>query len=255
MLDKDEIKNWILYEDDALLVVNKPAGIATESAGVMEADLYSRLRFYLDGAKVHIVHRLDQPVEGLLVFAKTGKAAAALSAQLTDGRMTKLYTARVSGAIPKEADTLIDYLTWDRKQNLSRIVGPPEAPEEAGSSGNGGGSSGSFAGRGRQGRNGGSASVMAGNSARAKKGGRDEPKRAVLHYRRAGSGELLIRLETGRHHQIRAQLAHAGMPIRGDRKYGGEPWPRLCLCASSLKFRHPGSGKRMTFSVVPDFNG
>ena len=185
----------ILYEDSDILVVFKEAGLAVESRRATEPDLESLLLRYLSekresGSKpenagkpgngsnsenrgkpeLHIVHRLDQPVAGILVFAKTKAAAAGLAKQLTDGRMKKLYRASVDGPIPKEEDTLSDYLVKDGRTNMSRVD-----------------------------KNG---------------------KKAVLHYRKLTEDTLEIELFTGRHHQMRVQLAHAGMPIRGDVKYG-----------------------------------
>ena len=231
----------ILYEDGELIVVHKPAGCATESARVTGRDLDSSLRTYLaekgeNPAELRMVHRLDQRVEGILVFAKTGRAASALSAQLTSGEMKKLYLALVSGPVPKESDTLIHWLARDGQTNMSKVVGEPSP-----------GGDGSGKGRKAGGR---------------PKSRRDAPKKAVLHYRRTGERELEIELVTGRHHQIRAQLAAEGMPILGDVKYGGWPDDRgVCpqgaigLCAHTLSFRHPLSGERMTFRITPAFAG
>ena len=91
----DDVAKWILYEDDMLLVLRKPAGIAVESAKVTEKDLISMLRIYT-GNHVFMVHRLDQVVEGVIVFAKTRQAAAALSGQLNNGvvKSRKSYGSR-----------------------------------------------------------------------------------------------------------------------------------------------------------------
>lgn len=78
-------------------------------------------------------------------------------------------------------------------------------------------------------------------------------KRAELHFQRSGEQEAAVELVTGRHHQIRVQLSHAGMPIRGDRKYGGAPGNALMLCACRLSFIHPESGERVTFMAEPSW--
>ena len=203
------IADYILYEDREILVVNKPAGIAAQSARVTEPDLASLLRTYT-GREVYIVHRLDQAVSGIVVFARTKKAAASLSGAFQRGDTEKVYVARVSGCICKDRDTLTDWLLKDGRTNTSRVV--PEGTQGA--------------------------------------------KKAVLEYERAGEQELRIRLMTGRHHQIRVQLSHAGMPILGDRKYGGEACygrGRIALCAERLSFTHPGTGEKMTFDIEPDF--
>ena len=209
----EELMN-ILYEDDEIIVVFKEAGLAVQSRSALQLDLESMLLRRLargDGRRpeLYVVHRIDQPVEGLVLFAKTKEAAADLTCQLTDGRMKKIYKARVEGHVPKEEDTLEDYLVRDAG-NMTRVVPKPKNPSK----------------------------------------GRNAPKKAVLRYRKVGDSELLIELFTGRHHQIRAQLANAGMPIIGDRKYG-KPDPsyrgRLMLTAWKLVFDHPKTKKRVAF--------
>ena len=114
----DDVAKWILYEDDMLLVLRKPAGIAVESAKVTEKDLISMLRIYT-GNHVFMVHRLDQVVEGVIVFTKTRQAAAVLSGQLNNGVMKKRYTARICGKVRDEAGVLTDCLVRDKRQNMS----------------------------------------------------------------------------------------------------------------------------------------
>ncbi len=160
--------------------------------------------------QLYMVHRLDQPVEGVMVFAKTKAAAAELSKQVQDGRMKKVYHAKVEGLIPKEEDVLTDYLKKDARTNSSRVVSEQE-------------------------------------------GGKNGAKQAILSYRRLSEDEVEVHLKTGRHHQIRVQLSHAGMPIRGDRKYGAKTGGRLCLASVSLEFIHPKTKKRMVYSIVPTF--
>ncbi len=203
-------EDLIIYEDSSVIVLRKPAGLAVESRRVTETDLASLLRRYT--GESHIVHRLDQGVEGLLAAAKTKRAAAALSAQLTDGRMKKVYLAKVDGVIPAEEGTLSDWLVRDPGTNVSRIVPPP-----------------------------------AGGERKAK----TRPKEARLFYRRLSGDVVAIRLFTGRHHQIRVQLAHAGMPVRGDRKYGSAAGGGLCLAAVYLSFIHPDTGRKAEFRTEP----
>ncbi|MDO4619204.1 MAG: RluA family pseudouridine synthase [Lachnospiraceae bacterium] len=205
----------ILFEDDMLIAVHKPYGLAVESANVTQADLISLLRTHLNGAEVFPVHRIDQPVEGIVIAAKTRAAAAALSAQLTDGRMKKMYMTAVDGTIPEESGELTNWLLMDRKINRSRAL-----PYREGE----------------------------------KKPAKDARK-AILRYRKTGEHLLEVELLTGRHHQIRAQLSAAGMPIRGDRKYGGNPDPGLpkgaiALCAYRLTFVHPGTKEEMCLQTT-----
>ena len=200
----------IIYEDRDILIACKEAGLAVQTKRPLEKDLESLIRaelYHRDGraADLFLIHRIDQPVSGLVLFARSKKAAANLSAQLADGTMKKVYLARVSGKIPADEGTLSDWLIKDARTNTSRIV--PEGTRGA--------------------------------------------KRAVLSYRKAGDDAVRIELGTGRHHQIRVQLSGAGMPIRGDVKYGGEPLREekkagICLTASELTFKHPRSGQVMT---------
>ncbi|MCH5274853.1 MAG: RluA family pseudouridine synthase [Lachnospiraceae bacterium] len=220
----------ILYEDEDILVVHKPAGLAVQTAHVGQQDVESELKNYLiSGATkaspyVGIIHRLDQPVEGLLVFAKTRAAAADLNRQLQHNAFCKEYLAVVCG---KPADTereLMNYLLKDKGRALV-FEQKDKLPAEA--------------------------------------------KQAVLHYQMereretaAGMISLLrIKLETGRFHQIRAQLSHAGFPILGDSKYGSEISGQMsgtlgirhtALCACRLRFYHPASGQEMEYTVHPD---
>lgn len=202
----------IIYEDKSIIVIRKEAGLAVESARVTEPDLISLLKVYL-GGPVFMVHRLDQVVEGLVVFAKTRAAAAKLSEELTRGEMKKKYIALVSGVIPADEGTLTDYLIKDGRTNRSRVAGM----EERGA------------------------------------------KKAVLKYKKVRDNEVGIELLTGRHHQIRVQLSHAGMPIRGDVKYGAPARENsgararkgIDLCAAELSFIHPVSGERVTYVTEP----
>ncbi|MDO5701889.1 MAG: RluA family pseudouridine synthase [Lachnospiraceae bacterium] len=205
-------EEWIVHEDDSIIVIRKSAGLAVESARVTEPDLISLLKTYLGGS-VFMVHRLDQVVEGLVVFAKSRTAAAKLTEELARGEMSKKYIARVSGVIPADEGTLTDYLIKDGRTNCSRI---------------------------------------------ADKGERGA-KKAVLKFKKIREDEVAIELLTGRHHQIRVQLSHAGMPVRGDVKYGAPAGERcgrragIDLCAAELSFLHPSSGRRVTYRTEPGF--
>lgn len=211
----------VLFEDEQLIVCKKAPGLPVQSArlGVVSAE--SLLRRHLStqpGAALGIVQRLDQPVQGLIVFAKTPEAASKLSKQLQSGTLKKRYLAvcRLSGQGSDEEKercgewhTLTDYLLRDGRTNCSSVV----ASDEPGA------------------------------------------KRAELSYcideYQNGYALVRIRLKTGRHHQIRVQLAHAGMPIVGDRKYGAEGGG-LCLCSYELAFHHPQTGKPMQFSLASE---
>lgn len=271
-------KQRILYEDEDMIVCHKAAGIATQTARVGQADMVSEVSNYLagkvlnnvktvnggrpqnetgiEGGKyghgsqdtpyVGVVHRLDQPVEGILVFARNKRASAELSRQITENRMEKYYYAIICGNDFNKSGELTDYLLKDGRTNTSRIV-PPEikgarkavleyeilteisvekmysrisSPE-------------------RFRREGSSASDM------------DLPRLALAR----------IRLHTGRHHQIRVQMSHAGMSLLGDYKYADEDTAQIseqmhvkeiALCACRLSFRHPKTGERLDFRIKPE---
>ena len=217
------MKTQIIQEDRDILVCHKPAGLAVESAAIGRMDMVSELKNYLKSPYLGIIHRLDQPVEGLLVFAKNQKSAAALSRQLQQNTLNKEYYAVVCGKPTSETATLVDYLRKDNKTHTAKVAakGAPDAKE------------------------------------------------AILTYQiletDLSTGTpislLRVRIKTGRFHQIRAQLSHAGTPILGDRKYGNTQSLALtqtlniqntALCAYSLEFTHPTTGKPLSHRITPD---
>ena len=209
----------ILYEDGALLVVYKPAQVAVETKKIGQQDMVSLLRNRraVKGEEPYIglVHRLDQPVEGVMVFGKTKEATADLSGQVRERTFGKNYYAigRFDGTAPlKGQGRLEDAILFDRKNNVSRIV-------EKNTKGS---------------------------------------QQAVLDYSIIGQEAeetcFDITLHTGRHHQIRVQLSHAGYPLIGDRKYGygtQSESSSLALCSYRLQFFHPLTKKRMDFTIHP----
>lgn len=266
----------IVYQDDAVIVAYKPAGLATQTARVGQADMVSELKKELaaceraqgtagnsagkDGGKsgvqnrktqpayLGVVHRLDQPVEGLLVFAKNSKAAAELSKQLTEGSLNKQYFAVVCGKPAAKAGELVDYMIKS-KDNVAQIVErsenhtintekeacKPDCTKQTATKGD------------VQGK---------------------DIKKAVLKYKiledvstPATLALADIHIETGRFHQIRCQMAHAGMPLLGDLKYGNDVSVELgrklgirnvALCAHKLVFRHPVTQRKMSFEIKPE---
>ncbi len=211
----------IQYEDRHIIVIYKPAGLATQTAKVGQPDAVSELKNYLKGGYVGVVHRLDQPVEGLLVFGKTKEATASLSAQLTKGLLNKHYQAVICGQPQEVEGLLVDYLI-KTPDNMAQVV---------------------------------EQDISAGNA----------PKKAILNYRivkKISENVFLadIHIETGRFHQIRAQMAHAGMPLLGDAKYGTEQSSELsrklgvrnvALCACEIVLKHPVSGENLSFQTKP----
>lgn len=249
----------IVYEDEDVLVVHKEAGLPVQTGRTSAKDLVSLLKNDLakkngqeGGAEPYlgIVHRLDQPVEGLLVFAVTPKSAASLSAQAA----AKLAAPR--GADPEKISA--------RKRSPRAADGGMEKIYQAVVCLDADSYPLAIEGRKREviltdwlGRD------TASNTAFVMTEGEKGAKKAVLSFRtlwiRESRAMLEIRLFTGRHHQIRIQMAHAGMPILGDRKYGTQPCDAggetvpLCLCATRLSFTHPANRKRMTFATEPSW--
>ncbi len=232
-----KVQKNIIYEDEAILVVYKPAGIATQTARLGQQDMVSELKNYLAKKSeskekrepyLGVVHRLDQPVSGILAFAKTKQAAAELGRQITNGKMHKFYYAVIYGRPDVREGRLENFLYKDAKSNLSLIV-KEDFPNA---------------------------------------------QKAVLEYKLVKSLMALeenaepeeislieIKLITGRHHQIRVQMSYRGMPLLGDNKYGSDKSKNLsyeikcrnvALCAYKLEFFHPISRKKITFERLPE---
>ena len=193
----------VLFEDAALVVCVKPRGVlsAADASGKRSmADL-------LAPRTVYPVHRLDRETLGLMVFAKTREAAAALTAAMgTDGFCKEYFALCETPPTPPQGE-MNDLLYHDRVKNKTYVV--------------------------RRKRNG--------------------VRPARLSYRvLADCGLVLVRLHTGRTHQIRVQFASRGFPLRGDRKYGAKTDGPLGLWAFRLTFPHPG-GRKMTFTLPENF--
>lgn len=212
----------ILFEDNDIIVCYKPAGVPTQTAKMGAQDMESLLKNHIYKTQkekkppyVAVIHRLDQPVEGLLVFAKTPSAAKELSKEVQRGAGFGKYYKAVLCGVPKETTgKLENYLVKDGKTNTSRVCEPSEK----------------------------------------------DAKKAILNYEvlKVQEEKCLVRvkLDTGRHHQIRVQMSHMGCPILGDTKYGTQGvekgmWQQIALCAYRLEFVHPKTKKKMSFEVEP----
>lgn len=226
-----DIHSLIIYEDSSVIVCRKPAGIPTQSSRISTRDMVSLLKNHLADTLVRktrntegkgplwkepylaVIHRLDQPVEGLLVFAKTPAAARNLSGQLTGAGFGKYYLAMVRGIpSPSEGD-LEDHLVKDGRTNTSRVC-TADTP--------------------------------------GAKYARLHYHTVRVHKDQCPPVSLIeICLDTGRHHQIRVQMSHHGFPLIGDRKYGGSDSGAgpLKLCAYRLEFLHPTDGRPMNFEL------
>ncbi len=198
----------VLYEDNHIIIVSKRAGEIVQGDKTGDTPLSETVKRYIKekyakpgNVFLGVVHRLDRPVSGALLFAKTSKALTRLNALFAQHeKVSKTYWAIVCAKPPKEEDTLEHWLTRDEKSNKARAYAR-EVPNS---------------------------------------------KRAILRYKLIAASEryylLEVNLKTGRHHQIRCQLAKIGCPIKGDLKYGAprsNPDGSISLHARRLTLEHP----------------
>lgn len=210
----------VLYEDNHLLVVAKPAGLPTQGVSAGADSVVTLAREYLKrkygkpgNVYLGVVSRIDSPVSGVIALARTSKAARRLNEQFRARTVQKHYWALVEGRPPQASGTLDDWLQWNESVRRSQVVEPGSAAAQE----------------------------------------------ARLLYRRlkaqapSGISWLEVELHTGRKHQIRAQLAHRGWPVVGDRRYGSRRTfaEGIALHARSLVLVHPTRGDTLSFSAPP----
>jgi len=207
----------IIYEDNHLLVVEKPVNVPMQEDDSKDLDLLTMAKDYLrvtynkpGNIYCGLVHRLDRPAGGVVVFAKTSKAASRLSESIRTHQVQKTYQAMVTGKLPKET-TLFDYLVKDEKTNTSRVVSKDQ-------------------------------------------GKYCELSYSVLHSE-AYLHQIEIDLKTGRAHQIRVQFASRGCPLWGDQRYNpsAKVGQQLALWAVKLSFPHPTTKEILSFTSSPQF--
>ncbi|MGN0465628.1 MAG: RluA family pseudouridine synthase [Lachnospiraceae bacterium] len=216
----------ILYEDKDIIVCEKPQGMPVQSDKTVSVDLLHYLKTYLyekekkqREPEIYLIHRLDRPVGGIVVFAKTKEAAANLGRQIQEDKMEKTYQAILTGILKEPDGVFIDYLLKDPKTNTSKVVDEK---------------------------------VKGAKRAELEYEVLDEIQTDQGDYT-----YVLIHLKTGRHHQIRAQFAahHAG--IYGDTKYNPifqkkkKKYVTIGLYATRLAFFHPTTGEKMVFKTEP----
>lgn len=219
-IEENEINLKVIYEDNHIIVVEKPANIPSQGDKTGDLDMLTIIKAYLKekynkpgNVYLGLVHRLDRPVGGVMVFAKTSKAAARLSEQVREKVFKKKYLVIVNGKFEEKKGTLKDYLLKNERLNKSRVV-------EEGTQ----------------------------NSKYA------ELDYEVLKYDKEQNLSLLkINLHTGRHHQIRVQLSSRDHSIYGDAKYNGRGSARqLYLWAYELTIQNVISKEEMTFTSIPE---
>lgn len=211
----------VVYEDNHIIIVNKQSGEIVQGDKTGDRPLSDTVKDYIKekyqkpGAVfLGVVHRLDRPVSGLVVFARTSKALTRLNKMFAEGEVHKTYWALVKNAPQETEATLTHWLVRNEKQNKSYAY----ATEKS------------------------------------------NAKKAILKYRLIGKSDnyslLEVQLMTGRHHQIRCQLAAMGCPIKGDLKYGAprsNPDGSISLLSRKMEFIHPVSKERITVEApLPD---
>lgn len=206
------ISELILYKNNQLIAFNKPPAMPIQPDPQGDKSLLDLARIY-SKAPVYLIHRIDRPASGVVLLAKTKKAAAHLNQQFAERTVDKTYLALVKKEQVKEKEELVHFLYSDPRANKSRVASKQE---------------------------------------------NQDYQRAEMAYTLMEKGKeldlLQIALRTGRHHQIRAQLAAIGAPIRGDNKYGYKRGNRdrsIQLHSWKLTFSHPVSGERTTVIAPP----
>ena len=213
----------IIYEDNHIIVVEKPPNIPSQSDKTGDMDMLTIIKKYIKekynkpgNVYLGLVHRLDRPVGGVMIFAKTSKAASRLSNQVREKVFKKEYMAVVDGKFTKKEGTLVDYLYKDERNNISKVVNKDKK----------------------------------------------NAKKAILDYKVLVYNEvknlslIKINLHTGRHHQIRVQLSNFKHSIFGDQKYGTRGrGKQIALWAYKLTIEHPITKKKMEFEDLPESIG
>ena len=213
----------VLYEDNHIIVVEKPVNIPSQGDKTGDLDMLTIVKNYIKEkynkpgeAYIGLVHRLDRPTGGVMVFARTSKAASRLSEAVRNKELNKSYLAIVDGKMEKEKDTFKDYLYKNEKTNTSKIAKP--------------------------------------NEKNAKEAILDYE--VVLYNEEINMSVVKVNLHTGRHHQIRVQFASRGHSLNGDQKYGTRGrGKQLCLWAYKLSFMHPVTKELMEFKSLPKIEG
>lgn len=210
----------IIYEDNHIIVVEKPVNIPSQGDKTGDKDMLSMVKEYIKEkynkpgeVYLGLVHRLDRPTGGVMVFAKTSKAASRLSQQVRNKEFIKKYLCIVDGKMEKDEDTLKDYLYKNEKNNMSRIANAKEK----------------------------------------------NAKEAILDYKVIKYNEEInlsvveVTIHTGRHHQIRVQFSSRNHSLYGDQKYGIRGrGKQLALWAYYLSILHPITKERMEFKACPE---
>ena len=213
----------VIYEDNHIIVVEKKPNIPSQSDKTGDIDMLSIVKSYIKekyqkpgNVYLGLIHRLDRPVGGIMIFAKTSKAASRLSNEVREKVFKKKYLAVVDGKLDKKEGVLEDYLYKDERNNISKVVKKEKK-----------------------------------NAKYAKL-----EYKVLKYNKIKDLSLLEINLHTGRHHQIRVQLSNMGHSIFGDQKYGTRGrGKQIALWAYELTIIHPTTKEKMTFTDMPEAVG
>ena len=209
----------VIYEDNHLLVVEKPVNVLSQGDDTNDKDMVNLLKDYIKvkynkpgNVFIGLVHRLDRPVGGIMVFAKTSKAASRLSEQVRNKSFKKTYRAVLNGNMRKDSDTLKDYLYKNKKTNMVSVVNKNHK----------------------------------------------DAKDAALSYETIAKNEkfsmVQVDLKTGRPHQIRVQFSSRKHPLFGDQRYGqdiNKKGDQIALWSYKIEITHPTTKEKMEFICEP----
>lgn len=210
----------VIYEDNHIIVVEKIPNVPSQSDKTGDIDMLTMVKQYIKekynkpgNVYLGLVHRLDRPVGGIMIFAKTSKSASRLSDQVREKVFKKKYLAVVDGKIENKSGTLEDYLYKDERNNISKVVNK--------------------------------------NKKNAKFAKLDYE--VIKYDEVKNLSLVKVNLHTGRHHQIRVQLSNFGHSIFGDQKYGTRgQGKQIALWAYELTINHPITKEEMTFKDLPE---
>ena len=213
----------VIYEDNHIIVVEKKPNIPSQADKTEDIDMLSIVKSYIKekyqkpgNVYLGLIHRLDRPVGGIMIFAKTSKAASRLSNEVREKVFKKKYLAVVDGKLDKKEGVLEDYLYKDERNNISKVVKKEKK-----------------------------------NAKYAKL-----EYKVLKYNKIKDLSLLEINLHTGRHHQIRVQLSNMGHSIFGDQKYGTRGrGKQIALWAYELTIIHPTTKEKMTFTDMPEAIG
>ena len=213
----------VIFEDNHIIVVEKPVNIPSQGDKTGDLDMLTIIKDYLKekynkpgNVYLGLVHRLDRPVGGVMVFAKTSKAASRLSEEVRIKELKKTYLVIVNGKMEKNEGTFEDYLLKNEKTNISKVV--------------------------KQGTKNSKLAIL--------------DYEVMKYDKDTDLSVLKINLHTGRHHQIRVQLSSRNHSIYGDQKYGGRGHGKqITLWSYKLKIKHPTTKKMIEFTSIPNIDG